>query len=118
MEYLAEGERLELSRPFGRRISSAVAYQFAYPSSIKFSIHIHTGSKPSNILRFEPGCKALESKTYLRRGSRVGFALHERRFRGGVLASGVGEGLLGRDFTVFVVVGGERLSVVGLARES
>ena len=29
---MAEGERLELSSPFGRRISSAVAYQFAYPS--------------------------------------------------------------------------------------
>lgn len=29
---LSEGERLELSSPFGRRISNAVAYQFAYPS--------------------------------------------------------------------------------------
>ena len=29
---MAEGERLELSRDCSRRISNAVAYQFAYPS--------------------------------------------------------------------------------------
>jgi hypothetical protein len=46
---MAEGKRLELSSPCGRRISSAVPYQLDYPSAKAVSF-----SKPARFVKRGP----------------------------------------------------------------
>ncbi len=94
---MAEGERLELSNPYGCRISSAVAYQFAYPSPNGMLLKRSKFSRLQGIVKGLPhqassGVSVADAEFSCQAG--IGERLKQRALGGLIGRLGVDEGLL------------------------